>query len=90
MIYTTHTNLFTANWNRCSNLQESNYLYFCLKLPFRLVVVNYLYFFLKRKTALLYPQTNSPFFELKHLAISQFTTFTNNLNIAREFNFRYI
>lgn len=40
-------------------------VFFCEKLQFRFLVVNYFIFFWGAKTALLYLETNSPFFELK-------------------------
>lgn len=63
---------------------------FWSKLQFCWMVVNYFKIFSGGKTASKYPLVNSLIFELRSGEVEQFTTFTNNLNIAPEYIFRYI
>lgn len=65
-------------------------VFYSTELKICMLVVNYFYFFFEAKTGLVYVKTNSPFFELKLGSICLFTTFVNILNIAGEYNFRYI
>lgn len=59
-----------------------------LNMKFQYLVVNYFDFFFWTKSAFLTATVNSPFFELKCLVFSQFTTLVNILNIAQKYNFR--
>lgn len=88
-----HLNLLLTNRNPCQKI-ASDYLNFetgfYSKLKFPLVVVNYFDFFSGLKTAFIPARMNSPFFELKYGAIGSLSAFINNLNIAWDYNFRYI
>lgn len=88
-----HLNLLITNRSVCHKV-ACDYLNleagFYSKLQFPLVVVNYFNFFLGLKTAFIPARMNSPFFELKYRSIGSLSAFINNLNIAQDYNFRYI
>lgn len=89
-----HLNLLLTNRSICHKVVACDYLNleagFYSKLKFPLVVVNYFDFFLGLKTAFMPARMNSPFFELKYGSMISLSAFINNLNIAGDYNFKYI